>query len=49
MIDISLLFTQLFVHYFLQTLISLDLNGNQIYDQGAEHFAKALRQNKVIQ
>ncbi len=40
---------QLFIHYFSQTLIILDLNDNEIGDQGAEHLANALEQNKVTQ
>jgi hypothetical protein len=38
---------QLFTHYFSQTLTTLDLTSNQIGDQGAQHLANALQQNKV--
>jgi hypothetical protein len=36
-----------FVHQFSQTLITLNLWGNQIGTQGAKHLANALQQNKV--
>jgi hypothetical protein len=35
------------MYYFPQALTTLDLNSNQIGDQGAEHLATALQQNKV--
>jgi hypothetical protein len=38
----------LFIHQFSQTLTTLDLKDNEIGDQGAEHLANALHQNKVI-
>ncbi len=38
---------QLFIHHLSQTLTTLRLGGNQICDQGAEHLANALQQNKV--
>ena len=41
------LVSQSFIHLFPQTLITLDLGRNQIGDQGAEHLANALQQNKV--
>jgi hypothetical protein len=37
----------LFAHYLLQTLTTLKLYNNKIGDQGAEHLANALQQNKV--
>jgi Ran GTPase-activating protein (RanGAP) involved in mRNA processing and transport len=36
-------------YYIQQTLITLDLSGNQIGDEGVEHLANALQQNKVTQ
>jgi hypothetical protein len=36
-----------FIHYFLQTLTTLELSSNRIGPQGAEYLAKALEQNKV--
>jgi hypothetical protein len=48
----SLLFTlSLHYHYchFIQTLIHLDLAGNQISDTGAQYLADALRNSKVSQ
>jgi hypothetical protein len=35
------------MYYFPQTLTTLELGWNQIGDQGAEHLANALQQNKV--
>ncbi len=32
---------------FIQTLTTLNLGSNEIGDQGAEHLANALQQNKV--
>jgi Ran GTPase-activating protein (RanGAP) involved in mRNA processing and transport len=44
---IVLLLIQLFVRYFSQALNTLDLSENEIGDQGAQHLANALEQNKV--
>jgi hypothetical protein len=38
---------QLFIHHLSQTLTTLNVYNNQIGDQGAEHLANALQQNKV--
>ena len=38
---------QVFTRYFPQTLTTLDLQNNQIGDQGAQHLANALQVNKV--
>jgi hypothetical protein len=35
------------MNYFPQTLTTLNLGQNQMGDQGAEHLANALQQNKV--
>jgi hypothetical protein len=35
------------MHYFSQTLTTLNLYGNDIVDQGAEYLANALQQNNV--
>jgi len=35
------------VHYYQQTLTTLDLAYNQIGNQGAEHLANVLEQNQV--
>ena len=47
MIRTALLLIQSFIHYFPQTLTYVDLYANEIGDQGAEHLANALQQNKV--
>lgn len=43
-----LLPNQFLIHYLSQTLITLNLGYNEIGDQGVEHLANMLQQNKVI-
>ncbi len=43
----TLFLIQPLIHYFPQTLTTLNLYGNEIGGQGAEHMANALRQNQV--
>jgi len=38
----------LFTYYFQKILSTLDLECNQIGDEGAEHLARILKQNQVI-
>ena len=47
MTRIALLHIQPFIHYFSQTLTTLNLDYNQIGAEGAQHLANALQQNKV--
>ncbi len=47
MIDADLLLIQPLIHYFMQTLTTLNLESNQIGDQGIEYLGNALLQNKV--
>jgi hypothetical protein len=48
MIHIVRLLIQLYIHFFTQTLITLNLSSNQIEEKGAQHLADALRNNTVI-
>jgi hypothetical protein len=45
----ALLPSQTCIHYFLQTLTTLNLAGNKIGPKGAEHLSNALEQNKVVE
>jgi hypothetical protein len=47
MSSMALLLIQSFTHSFAQTLTTLNLTFNEMGDQGAEHLANALKQNKV--
>jgi hypothetical protein len=38
----------LFPDYLSQTYTTMDVSRNQIGDEGTQHLANALRQNKVI-
>jgi hypothetical protein len=48
MIHIGRILTQLYTHYFTQTLTTLNVWKNEIGDERAQHLADALRDNTVI-